>query len=144
MSVVASSVAVMAAITNAEGGVYRSIVSYANTSAHSYQPLNSPYTPAKHAVSEQSVHVPVAVKPVLSQSVYNRKAKQLDRTITNLHKRLMVTEDKIEMLERTIATMSGDTTGLQESLQRLQTTRDKQSNQLATLNTDLAELKLQQ
>lgn len=144
MFVVASSVAAMAALTNAEGGVYRSIVSYSNTSAYPYQPLNTPYMPTSRAVYEKSATVPVDIKPVLSPSVFNRKTKLLDRKITSVHKRLMIAEDKIEVLEQTIATMSGDTTGLQDSLLRLQKSRDNLSNQLAKLNTDLSQLKLQQ
>lgn len=138
MSVIASSVVVTAAMTNAEGEGTRAVVSYSGASANTYQPV-LPYQP----VSETSVRTSSPPKPVLSRALFNRKAKQLNRKITSVHKRLMAAEDKIEVLERMISTTSGDTSVLQESLVKLMTSRDQLETQLAKLNAAMAELKLQ-
>lgn len=136
MSVVLSSVAVMSVMTNAEGDA-RTVVSYSGGSANPYQPLNYPAVPGLYA-PDPSIVTTTSPKPVLSKAQLNRKIRQLNRTMTSVHKRLMLAEDKIEKLVRTIDTISGDTTALEDSLARLRKNRDQLENKLAKLNTDLA------
>jgi len=142
MSVVLSSVAVMSVMTNAEGDTLATVVSYSGGSANPYQPLNYPTVPGLYAPDPASVTT-ASQKPVLSKGQLNRKIKRLNRTIKSVHKRLMLAEDKIEKLVRTIDTIAGDTTGLEESLARLRNNRDQLENKLAKFNTDLASYMLQ-
>lgn len=141
LSVIASSVAVTVAMTNAEGDQTRAVVSYYGTSA-GYQGVSYPYAPGSYQPEGKSVIVDPP-KPVLTKAQLNRKIKQLKRTITSVHKRLMVAEKKVETLERTIETSSGDTSELIASLARLRASRDVLENQLATLENDFANYSLQ-
>lgn len=142
LAVIMSLVAVMAVMTHAEGDTSRSLVSYAGASANPYQPI-LPYQPSAYTPSERSIQVSSSRARVLPKAVLQRKIKQLARTITSVHKRLMMTEDKIDVLERTISTVSGNTSELTDSLVRLTASRLKLSNQLAKLESDRANLTLQ-
>ena len=141
LTVVTSSVVVTVAMTNAEGDMSRMVISYSQTSASPYQQPNVPDAPHRNVSSTQRRDE--VSKPAVSTVMLNRKIKQHSRTVASVYKRLRASEEKIEILKRTIATMSGDTTGLQDSLLRLQTSRDQLSNQFAKLNADLANMKLQ-
>ncbi|MBP7114200.1 MAG: hypothetical protein KBA40_01970 [Candidatus Peribacteraceae bacterium] len=142
MAVVLSSVAVVSAMTNAESDASPTVVSYSGGSANPYQPLSYPSVPGVYVPDPFSATM-TSSKPILSKKALNRKIKQLNRTITSVHKRLMLAEDKIDKLVRTIDTISGDTTALEDSLSRLQKNRDQLESKLAQLNTDLASYRLQ-
>lgn len=142
LSVVASSVVVTSAMTNAEGDTSRTIISYAGASANPYQPI-LPYQPGVYAPSGTSVNTVTSSKAVLPRAVLVRKIKQLERKAKGVHRRLMATEDKIEILERTMQTDQRDRADLQDSLTRLHTTQSQLSKQFAELNSDIANFTLQ-
>lgn len=142
MSVVASSVAVTSAMTNAEGDTTRTVISYSGASANPYQPI-LPYQPGVYAPSGTSVNTVSSSRAVLPKAVLVRKIKQLERKAKGVHRRLMATEGKIEILERTMQTATRDRTELQDSLTRLQKMQVQLSNQFAELNGDIADFTLQ-
>lgn len=138
LSVASSSAVVMASMTSAERDASPSVVAYTNTSANAYQPISDRYQ--QRVPGERSVTVSSAPATTRSKAALNRAIKKLNRTIKSVHKRLMHTEDSMDVLKRMISTVSGDTQGLQASLVRLENTRDQLSDHLADLNTDRAEL----
>lgn len=142
ITVIASSVVIVAATLNAEGDETHAVVSYANASA-GYQPLHIPYQPNVYAPSPHSVTASSSPRTVLPKAVILRKIKQLSRTVKSVHRRLIAIEEKIDVLERTMATLPNKKVELQAVLTKLQKTRDLLSNQFAKLNGDIATLKLQ-
>lgn len=133
MSVIASSVVVTAAMTSAQGDESRSIVSYAGTSANPYHPITS---------YERKQYVPTTIassKPKIAPAVLQRKIKQLERRIASVHKRIMAIEDKIDGIDL----MTSDPQ-VQKMLGKSAKSLEQLENRLAKLNTELAELKMQQ
>ncbi len=141
LSVIASSVVVTSAMTNAEGDTSRTVISYAGASANPYQPI-LPYQPGVYSPST-SVNTASSSKAVFPKAVLVRKIKQLERKAKGVHRRLIATEEKIEILERTMQTATRDRADLQDSLTRLQKTQIQLSNQFAELNADIANFQLQ-
>lgn len=142
LSVIASSVVVTSAMTNAEGDTSRTVVSYAGASANPYQQI-LPYQPGVYTPTGTSVQTTSSSKAVFPKAVLLRKIKQLERKAKGVHRRLIATEEKIEILERTMQTATRDRADLQDSLTRLQKTQIQLSNQFAELNADIANFQLQ-
>jgi len=142
MSVIASSIVVTSAMTNAEGDATRTVVSYSGASANPYQQI-LPYQPGVHAPSRTSVHTTSSSSAALPKAVLLRKIQKLERKAKGVHRRLMATEDTIDILQRTMQTVTRDSAELQDSLTRLQKTQVQLSHQLAELNGDIADFQLQ-
>lgn len=142
LSVIASSVVVTSAMTNAETDTGRMVISYAGASANPYQPI-LPYQPGVYTPSAPTMQTVSSSRVVLPKAVLLRSIKQRERKAKTVHRRLMSTEDKIDTLERTMATMTRGSTDLQDSLTRLQKTQEQLSTQLAKLNAEIADFTLQ-